>query len=186
MRRHRSGAPQQEDSSSDEEDAFAILSKKNKKAKIKEEPSTVTTLNVEDAPSASGTTATSSKPLPEASEPAAVLPVSITSSMKRHHGASSNTRKAKMDALLLELEVEKSKVSTASTKRSGSRQAKGSFVETGQEHTTTNVFVGNLVPTMTEERLTHLFQQFGEPTSSILLLLLYDAVEEEIATTTRR
>ena len=38
----------------------------------------------------------------------------------------------------------------------------GSYVEPGMEHLTTNLFVGNLDPTTTEEELTDAFRQFGK------------------------
>ncbi|ACI64891.1 predicted protein, partial [Thalassiosira pseudonana CCMP1335] len=38
----------------------------------------------------------------------------------------------------------------------------GSYVEPGQEHLTTNIFVGNLDPMSTEEELTDVFRQFGD------------------------
>jgi len=38
----------------------------------------------------------------------------------------------------------------------------GSYVEPGQEHLTTNIFVGNLDPMTTEEELTDAFRQFGD------------------------
>lgn len=170
MRRHRSGAPPpEEESSSDEEDAFAVMSRKSKKAKIKEEPF---------APTARDTLATTvqhnvaikqeAPPESTAGDPGIpVLPTSTTSSMKRHHGVSSDTRKAKMDALLQELEVEKQKVGREPSR---SREKKGSFVESGQEYTTTNIFVGNLSPTMTEEILTDFFQQFGETNCGVARL----------------
>ena len=41
-------------------------------------------------------------------------------------------------------------------------QKMGSYVEPGQEHLTTNIFVGNLDPTTTEEELTDKFREFGE------------------------
>lgn len=50
-------------------------------------------------------------------------------------------------------------------------QKKGSYVEPGQEHLTTNLFVGNLDPMTTEEELTDVFRQFGEDMSSMLLLV---------------
>jgi hypothetical protein len=80
--------------------------------------------------------------------------------MKRHHVVLSDTRKAKMDALLMELEVAKQKASKLPPARK--RGIQGSFCDPGEEHMTTNIFVGNLPPTMTEKRLTDLFQQFGE------------------------
>ena len=39
---------------------------------------------------------------------------------------------------------------------------KGSWVEPGMEHLTTNLFVGNLDPMTTEEELTDAFRQFGK------------------------
>jgi len=38
----------------------------------------------------------------------------------------------------------------------------GSFVQPGEEHLTTNIFVGNLAPVSTEEELTEAFRQFGK------------------------
>ena len=183
MRRHRSGAPQPEESSSDEEDAFAKMpSRKNKKAKIemakiKEEPndepfaSTQSATDSSKEGTAAGastiTTTTTTMPLSQPTVPA--LSATVTSSMKRHHSVLSDTRKAKMDALLMELEETKQKARRTPYPRS--REVKGSFVESGEEHVTTNIFVGNLPSTMTEERLTDLFQQFGE---TLLVLKLCD------------
>lgn len=79
-----------------------------------------------------------------------ILPVSITSSMKRHH-KPNDVRKAKMDALLQELEAEKNKVDKVS--KDSHRfvpDKKGSFVDPAEEHLTTNIFVGNLAPSITE------------------------------------
>lgn len=102
-----------------------------------------------------------------------------TNTVKRHHGTSS-ARQAKMDALLLELENNKNQSNEAghygpsgnggadgngAGSSSSSRpppDKRGSFVEEGEEHLTTNIFVGNLAPSVTEEALTDLFRQFGE------------------------
>jgi hypothetical protein len=163
MRRHRSGAPQQEESSSDEEDAFEKMpSRKNKKVKIKEEPfeAPQSATGSSKEATAAGASAAITTAMP-ASQPAIpALSATVTSSMKRHHSVLSDTRKAKMDALLMELEEAKQKARRTTYPRS--REVKGSFVESGEEHVTTNIFVGNLPSTMTEERLTDLFQQFGE------------------------
>jgi len=51
-------------------------------------------------------------------------------------------------------------------------QKKGSFVEEGEEHLTTNIFVGNLAPSVTEEQLTDLFRQIGEIDFDTLLLVV--------------
>jgi hypothetical protein len=169
MRRHRSGAPQQEESSSDEEDAFEKMpSRKNKKVKIKEEPFEApqsATGSSKEATAAGASTTT----MPPSQPAIPALSATVTSSMKRHHIVLSDTRKAKMDALLMELEETKQKAHRTPYPRS--REVKGSFVESGEEHVTTNIFVGNLPSTMTEERLTDLFQQFGE---TLLVLKLYD------------
>ena len=95
--------------------------------------------------------------------------------MKRHHKEMSGSRKAKMDALLQELEHEASRDgsgNSSSNRRHGDRQQhrrpllkKGSYVEPGQEHVTTNIFVGNLAPTLTEEEVTNVFRQFGRTAS---------------------
>lgn len=78
--------------------------------------------------------------------------------MKRHHG-SSDSRKAKMEAVLQQLEVD---TACSSNKRPFVPEKMGSFVQPGEEHLTTNIFVGNLAPSITEEQMTDLFRQFGE------------------------
>ena len=80
--------------------------------------------------------------------------------MKRHHKELSDSRKAKMDALLQELEQEKKKIKPGRD-RAFVPVKKGSYVDPGDEHITTNIFVGNLAPTLTEEEVTALFRQFG-------------------------
>jgi hypothetical protein len=67
--------------------------------------------------------------------------------MKRHHKPNDD-RKAKMDALLQELEAEKQKVSMEPSRFIPEK--KGSFVDPAEEHSTTNIFVGNLAPSITE------------------------------------
>jgi len=107
------------------------------------------------------------------------LPSTETSSNKRHHHANAS-RQAKMDALLQELQSTKpADPATSQAEDYGSisaheasyygdgydrppPQKMGSFVEPGQEHLTSNVFVGNLHPATTEEELTDAFRQFGE------------------------
>jgi U2-associated protein SR140 len=155
MIRHRGGASPEEESSSDEEDAFSALQSratKGKAGQAKSKPAQTavrTTSIVVTAPT------TFAAPVAPAAAPA--LPTINTSSMKRHHG-SSDSRKAKMDALLQELEAEK----ICSPSRPFVPQKNGSFVQPGQEHLTTNIFVGNLAPSITEEQMTDLFRQFGE------------------------
>ncbi|OEU18643.1 hypothetical protein FRACYDRAFT_183475, partial [Fragilariopsis cylindrus CCMP1102] len=65
-----------------------------------------------------------------------------------------------MDALIEELEAEKNQIPNKSNRFVPEK--KGSFVEPGQEYLTTNLFVGNLAPSLTEEDLSNLFSQFGE------------------------
>jgi hypothetical protein len=91
---------------------------------------------------------------------AASSTVTTTSSMKRHHVTLTDARKRKMDALLEELEHEKIRSS-----HQKNQPTKGSFVQPGEENSTTNLFVGNLAPSITEEQLTDLFSQFGEKKS---------------------
>jgi RNA recognition motif-containing protein len=73
-----------------------------------------------------------------------------------------------MDALLLELETEKKRAAAAEPPRSiraapdRNQQTRGSFVDPGDELLTTNIFVGNLATSITEEQMTDLFRQFGE------------------------
>jgi len=91
-----------------------------------------------------------------------------------------------MDALLLELEAEKERVAhrQQDARRAGGRtehRNRGSHVDEGDELITTNIFVGNLAPSITEEQMTDLFRQFGENnntavTDGILLSsLVYDS-----------
>lgn len=125
MVRHRRGAVQEE-SSSDEEDGFAKLSKKGKKDK----KGRARSASKDDILSKKVTSPT--------------LPASTTSSMKRHHVGGNDARKAKMDALLMELEAEKSMNPIVTTDRGRGfvPDKKGSFVDPGDEHLTTNIFVG--------------------------------------------
>ena len=125
--RQRRGAPSEDEDSSDEEDAFSKLARKNKK-------------NKKNAPSQASQTEAGAKDGEK--EVPAQLPVSTTSSMKRHHVPSNDSRKAKMDALLLELEVEKSRRPVQQDRRAFVPEKKGSFVDPSEEHLTTNIFVG--------------------------------------------
>ncbi|KAL9184423.1 hypothetical protein ACHAXT_002509 [Thalassiosira profunda] len=100
-----------------------------------------------------------------------------SSGSKRHHDVGS-ARQAKMDALLQELQTAKPSDVAAPRGRDdyyGSVEEanypgehgfapikKGSYVEPGQEHLTSNLFVGNLDPMTTEEELTDVFRQFGD------------------------
>ena len=133
MIRRRGQQAEHDESSSEEEDVFTALSRTAKRSKVE------------------GSIPGSVDPLrhtqPEESEPKMVLPTPITSSMKRHHKPNDD-RKAKMDALLQELEAEKQKVSTEPSRFIPEK--KGSFVDPSEEHLTTNIFVGNLAPSITE------------------------------------
>jgi RNA recognition motif. (a.k.a. RRM, RBD, or RNP domain) len=157
------GQSKENESSEDDGDAFSALARKRSRTKRPQGPDEETRLE--------GDTDRSREPAMDDRK----RPVAQTSSNKRHHGAVSDARKAKMEAILLELESE-----TATLRSAGSGKMHrhthlppprtgGSFVDPGDEHCTTNIFVGNLAPSITEEQMTELFQQFGEP---LLLLLL--------------
>ena len=97
----------------------------------------------------------------QSNNPVKALPIvpATTSSMKRHHIVMSDTRKAKMDAILQDLELEtdhavQKKPMTLSV-------PKGSFVQPGEEHMTTNIFVANLCPSISENQMMETFSQFG-------------------------
>lgn len=134
----RRGQQPEEESSSEEDDAFAALSQKaNKRLRVESQG------DASNSQSDPNTTTASTSPK-------IILPVSITSSMKRHHKPNDD-RKAKMDALLQELEAEKQKVErTGKDAHRFVPEKKGSFVDPSEEHLTTNIFVGNLAPSITE------------------------------------
>lgn len=147
-----------EASSSDEEDAFASLGKGKKR------PHT----NTADPDNLRRQESTTSNDK---------LPAGETSSNKRHHHLSA-ARKSKMDAMLYELQSTQPidllapdsadydyghiDDEAAFTYSYGRPNKLGSYVEPGQEHLTTNIFVGNLDPCTTEEELTDVFREFGE------------------------
>lgn len=155
MIRRRGGAPSQEqESSSDDEDVFSALSLRTTRqqapADAKQKDETLMSSPVSNTVE-TGTSTT-------AKHKASLPIISKTSSMKRHHG-SSDSRKAKMEAVLQQLEVD---TACSSNKRPFVPEKMGSFVQPGEEHLTTNIFVGNLAPSITEEQMTDLFRQFGE------------------------
>jgi hypothetical protein len=121
--------------------------------------------------------------------------VNSKANMKRHHGAISDTRKARMDALLLELQsAETLKINSSHTSSIGrsshvdssnpthhhqsfpppGMEKRGSFVDPTEEHETTNIFVGNLAPSITEEEMTELFRQFGKEASQLVDFMIID------------
>jgi U2-associated protein SR140 len=166
----RRGQDTEEGPSSDEEDAFAALSRQNsaKRSRVENRNALLfecakksvsgSMKSIEDLaeklPALSSTNASSDD------FNTAKLPAAVTSSMKRHH-KPSDTRKAKMDALLLELQEEKGKQKNLDP-RQFVPEKKGSFVGPGEEKLTSNLFVGNLAPSITEEHLSNLFSQFGD------------------------
>lgn len=160
MIRRRGVEPSEDEQSSSDEDAFSALSQKTKNMVGKKSDG-----SDRKAPPSSETSADlSHQNIP------AKLPIANTSSMKRHHGAS-DIRRAKMEALLQYMQADKESVESgsghygpASSRDRFVPDKKGSFVEPGEEHLTTNIFVGNLDPTITEEEVTELFRQFGENT----------------------
>ena len=135
--RQRQGAPIEEESSSDEEDAFSKLSRK-KKGSNKKAPQQAKKTGADSASAVVDTDKGTAPQLP------AQAPPSTTSSMKRHHVSSNDSRKNKMDALLRELEVEKARrpVNLEQDRRGFVPEKKGSFVDPSEEHLTTNLFVG--------------------------------------------
>ena len=161
-------------SSSDSDDGFAAISKKRKRSgsiginKIKASLDSTTPLQKDEI--IDDTAANAAK---------STLPSTETSSNKRHHHANAS-RQAKMDELLQELQSTKpTDPATSKAEDYGSiyaheasyhgdgydrppPQKMGSYVEPGQEHLTSNMFVGNLSPETTEEELTDAFRQFGE------------------------
>jgi hypothetical protein len=140
---HRSGAPgdASSSSSSEEEDAFTALSRrKSKKRRV---------VAAEDACIA-----------PESSQ--VETTGGHTAAVVLARQDASAARKQKLDALVEEL-LETSQSIPLDATAKGERRAavRGSFVLPGEEHLTTNVFVGNLPPSITEEEVGQLFSQFG-------------------------
>jgi RNA recognition motif. (a.k.a. RRM, RBD, or RNP domain) len=171
MMRHRTGPAQGDadgSSSSSDEDVFSALSRKRKVAKQNHPGSTDVDEDSQKKSKASAADATT--PPPSDLSHAKNLPIlAQTSSTKRHHlsSASDAARQSKMDAILLELEAERNRKASAKPASSAAAaryvpDKKGSYVDPGDEHRTTNIFVGNLAPTITEEQMTELFRQFGE------------------------
>lgn len=167
MIRRRGQRIEYEESSSDEEDAFAALSKKSKPKKIN-----VSVANQTKDRNGDRTQHDTSVPIPKEKDSIDVsnsksimkLPISKTSSKKRHH-KPNDARKASMDALIQELEEDNMNQIPKKLGKGGFiPQKKGSFVDPTEEHLTTNLFVGNLAPSITEEGLSNLFSQFGEET----------------------
>ena len=158
MIRRRGHGPEGDASSSDdEEDAFSALSKKvHAKKKAKSAPLTcdaTTKRNREEKIRESNVTAAESSVVESKSGVREFSScdrpqMTVTSSIKRHH-KPNDTRKAKMDALLQELEAKKNEL-PKTTKRFVPEK-KGSFVVPGEEHLTSNLFVGNLAPSIAEE-----------------------------------
>mmetsp|Transcript_16943 Transcript_16943/g.35629 ORF Transcript_16943/g.35629 Transcript_16943/m.35629 type:complete len:215 (+) Transcript_16943:124-768(+) len=170
-------------SSESDEDAFASISKKKKprlnsfggggRGNNKPQLSTNSNGTTDTVKHAEGGGDASSSLSANNSTP---VVAADTSSNKRHHHVNA-ARQAKMDALLQELQTTKpSDPATARGEDYGSIQdgdsfygrgefaphKKGSYVEPGMEHLTTNLFVGNLDPMTTEEELTDAFRQFGK------------------------
>lgn len=164
MKRHRSGPPPKDESSSEgEDDAFsALTAQKSAKRGSKESFKTahaakaLTTPSIVPAP-ASIPIKVNVMPVEDSASETnnpAPRPFSLTSSMKRHHVASTGTRKAKMEALLEELKSEKTAPANIRPNLSSFvPQKKGSYVEAGEELLTPNIFVGNLATHVTEEQL---------------------------------
>mmetsp|Transcript_13071 Transcript_13071/g.20312 ORF Transcript_13071/g.20312 Transcript_13071/m.20312 type:complete len:671 (-) Transcript_13071:54-2066(-) len=146
----RRGANPHESSSSDDDndDVFTTLSKKQK-------------TKSDDIKSTNAKTPKHDGGLNQEALP---IVLSTTSSMKRHHVAMSNSRKAQMEALIQELEAEKIHNNVGINQRSQGfvPEKRGSYVEPGDELRTTNLFVGNLAPNLTEDQITKCFSRFGD------------------------
>lgn len=139
----RRGQTPEEESSSEEEDAFSALARKRANKRSKLGP-------LDTAIKSNSPPRKEEKQTPSQQNNPAVslkLPVSLTSSMKRHH-KTNDSRKAKMDALLQELSAEQK--STPKERQKFVPEKKGSYVDPAEEHLTTNIFVGNLAPSITE------------------------------------
>lgn len=95
------------------------------------------------------------------------------SSTKRHHYQNPNSsRAAKMEAMIQQLEMDSqdlkksnhaSDVAPSSSRRDAVKSTtKGSYCTNAhEEQTTTNIFVGNLSPLITEEDLYQVFSEYG-------------------------
>ena len=139
----RRGQTPEEESSSEEEDAFSALARRRANKRSKLGPSD-TAIKSNSPPRKEEKQTPSQQKNPAVS---LKLPVSLTSSMKRHH-KTNDSRKAKMDALLQELSAEQK--STPKERQKFVPEKKGSYVDPAEEHLTTNIFVGNLAPSITE------------------------------------
>ena len=138
----RRGAPQEDSSDEEEDDIFAKMAK--------------------GQPPSGTANPTAPPENPHARHAQPIVP-SVTSSMKRHHTAMSNTRKKEMDSLIQELEIEKTAV--LGEPRGFVPKKRGSYVDPEEEHLTTNLFVGNLAPSLTEDVITDVFAKFGDLSS---------------------
>jgi len=160
--RHRSRAPppSESDESSDE-DAFTAFSRKKIRKKsltgTSANTSSNTTISTNHHGAESKPVVPSSGENESANAKAAIID---TSSNKRHHHQSFH-RTAKMDALLQELQ--ETRIPETSQQRKNNVPDKiGSYCLPDEEHSTTNIFVGNLSPLTTEEQLSDIFRQFGD------------------------
>ncbi|GKY94615.1 hypothetical protein MPSEU_000427000 [Mayamaea pseudoterrestris] len=144
----------------DEEDAFAVLSK-NKTQR----PKLVHAKNEHGSDNTEPITGSNA-------EAPIVAPIN-----KRHHASTgSDARKQKLDALVEELSSQTPATLTRHQTGAKISHSRGSFVQPGEEHLTTNVFVGNLPPSVTEEEVGYLFGQFGELYS---VKIMYPRTAEE-------
>jgi U2-associated protein SR140 len=137
-----------------------------------------------DAGHATRVTSTTSVPTnvtASSTSTSAITPNAITtsssnissSSTKRHHYQNPNSsRAAKMEALIQQLEMDSqdlrkvnhaSAVAPSTSLRDAVKSTtKGSYcINAHEEQTTTNIFVGNLSPLITEEDLYQVFSQYG-------------------------
>lgn len=171
--RHRTGqyTSLSSSSSEDEEDVF-------NKTKMKRQANTISR-------NTSGTTNCTSKMLPEKEDFVRMtntcqneksnanyhsVIATGTSHIKRHHYQNhpNSSRAAKMEAMIHQLEMDSQDVQRGNMSSSHHRDtvskssSQGSYcINVYEEQITTNIFVGNLSPLITEEDLHQIFSQYG-------------------------
>jgi len=162
------------DSEDSDEDAFAALSRRKankRKKKNKSQEASEKKVEPKENDKVNDRTVANDGDNATTTAPSAS---NLSNTRKRHYNTTNAGRKSKMDALLQELQTERVEKEKVRKKRSSSdnyqhqhhqqqqqRQSYGSFVQPEHEDITTNLFVGNLAPTIAEEELSTVFGQFG-------------------------
>lgn len=177
FRRHRAqqshAQPRNDNDDDDEDDVFSALSRKRSKKKAKvdasKQPQPSNNDQTQDNPGVAAS-ATGKDPPGTLETP---VVASTTSSMKRHHKPLADHRRAKMEETLAELQFHQQTESLSSRQQNREKKRRhggggGSYVEPGQEHVTTNIFVSNLATNLTEEALHKVFGSFGTSTEIVI------------------